>query len=151
MRTRTVLAIVLSGLLALAACGGDDDDDAGGGGETTTTRSAETTTTARETTTTSGGGTPAFLTFSVSESATCSDGNAEVTMAYTTRDVEDIAISINGGEFQETAGYGPNETDVVANLPCTAGQASEGSVRLRGCGAGNACAESEQKTVQISG
>jgi hypothetical protein len=50
-----------------------------------------------------------------------------------------------------TAGYGPNETSVVANIPCTVGEATEGSVQLRGCSESDACAESERQSVQISG
>jgi hypothetical protein len=150
MRNRKRIVPALSAALVFAACGGDDDDDAGGGGDTTTTQRETTTTEARTTTSAAEGGT-AFLTFTASDSAPCSDGSAGVTMAYTTRDVVDISIAVNGGGFEETAGYGPNETGVVANLPCTAGEASEGSVQLKGCSDGGSCAESEKQTVQITG
>ena len=51
-------------------------------------------------------------------------------------------------EFESTAGYGPNETDVVAEIPCDG--ATESSVTLRGCTEDNECAESERKTVTVT-
>ena len=143
---RTIVPLALSAVLVLAACGDDDDDsDSASGGDTTAAGGGEAATTAA-------GSGPAFLTFTASSNATCDDeGNAEVEMAYTTRDVVDISISIDGGAFAETAGYGPNETAVVADIPCTVGVAQEGSLRLRGCNQDGECAESETVTVEFEG
>jgi hypothetical protein len=47
------------------------------------------------------------------------------------------------------AGYGPNESDVVASIPCSG--AGESSIQLRGCTEDDECAASESKTVTITG
>ena len=60
-----------------------------------------------------------------------------------------IEIKIGGGEFESTAGYGPNETHVVTSIPCTG--AGESTIQLRGCTEDDDCADSESKTVTITG
>ena len=94
-------------------------------------------------------GTPSFVTFEVSSSVPCEDSNATATMSFTTENVAGIEIKIGEGDFESTAGYGPNESDVVAEIPCSG--AGESSIQLRGCTEDNECAESERKTVTITG
>jgi hypothetical protein len=77
--TRRLLHLAVAAVFAfaVAACGDDDDDDSGGGGATTD----------------GGGGmqagAPQFLSFEASSSVPCRDGNATVTMSYTTENVAD--------------------------------------------------------------
>ena len=140
-RTRTVrtLAVLAAASIFVAACG--DDDDAG----------SSTTTPASPTTDGGGGmqaGAPSFTSFEVSSTATCESGNAEVTMSFETENVVDISIKIGDGSFEETAGYGPNESDVVANIPCTGDGSS--SVQLKGCTEDGECADSPKRDVTIT-
>ena len=144
MRNRALLLLLVAFLMAIAvACGGDDDDDddTGGGGNTT------------ETTADDGGGSaqagaPEFVSFEASSEVPCEGGNATVDMSYETINVVSIEIRIGDGNFEETAGYGPNETGVVAEIPCEG--AGESSVTLKGCTEDNECAESDRKTVTIT-
>jgi hypothetical protein len=104
--------------------------------------------------TTSGGGSaqagaPVFDSFTVTSPATCSNGNAEVTMAYTTRNAVSIDIKIGNGSFASTAGYGPNETGVIASVPCSG--AGTSTVQLKACTENNTCTTSELQTVEIKG
>ena len=140
------LSAVALVVVALAACG---DDDAG----SPTTSPAVPTTPGSPTTTDGGGGmqagAPSFTSFEVSGSAPCQSGNAEVTMSFATENVVDISIKIGDGSFEETAGCGPNETDVVANIPCSGTGSS--SVQLRGCTEDGDCADSPRRDVTITG
>jgi hypothetical protein len=128
---------------------------------TTTTRAATTTTKAATTTTRGGGGAttstdpgmqagaPSFTSFELEESSVpCEGGNATVHFGFETINVVDISIKIGDGNFEETAGYNPNETDVVAEIPCTGAESS--SIQLKGCTEDNECAESEVKDVTIT-
>ena len=47
------------------------------------------------------------------------------------------------------ADLGPNETDVVANIPCSG--AGSSSVQLRGCTEDGDCADSPRRDVTITG
>lgn len=103
--------------------------------------------------TTDGGGSmqagaPSFATFEVSSSAPCQSGNAEVTMSYATINAVDMEIKIGGGSFAETAGYGPNESDVIASIPCSG--AGESTVQMRGCTETHECADSPVRHVTIT-
>jgi hypothetical protein len=138
MRARLAWPLVAVAVLGLTACGDDDDDSGGGSGPTTADGGGG-----------MSAGAPAFLTFEVSSSVPCQDGNATATMSFTTQNVVSIAIKIGDGSFEQTAGYGPNETDVVAEIPCTG--AGESSIQLQGCTEDDECAESERKTVTITG
>lgn len=162
--TLVVSALVVAGL---SACGDDDSSDTTTAAAATTTAAASTTTAKvttttakKETTTTRGGetttsnggmhaGAPSFTSFEASSSVPCEGGNATVTLKYTTINVVSIAIKIGDGNFESTAGYGPNETDVVAEIPCSG--AGSSSVQLKGCTEDNECAESEIKQVTITG
>jgi hypothetical protein len=150
---------VLLVAVGVASCGDDDDSAA-----TTTvapTTAAPTTQPDEPTTTRGGGGAttttdpgmqagaPSFTSFEISSSVPCEDGNATVTMKYTTMNVVSIAIKIGDGRFEETAGYGPNETDVVAEIPCSG--AGSSSITLQGCTEDNECADSETMPVTITG
>ncbi|MET0324334.1 MAG: hypothetical protein ABW219_03850 [Ilumatobacteraceae bacterium] len=151
MRSRSILSalpVVAVAAFGLVSCG--DDDDAGG----TTTPVGQITNPALPPTTTDGGGgmsagAPSFTSFDVSGSVPCEDGNATATMSFETINVVSIEIKIGDGEFESTAGYGPNESDVVASIPCSG--AGESSIQLRGCTEDDECAESESKTVTITG
>lgn len=125
---------------------------------TTTTTAARTTTTAARTTTSGGSPTsgpptsadgPRFVSFDVLPNAPCDGENATVTMAYATTGVETIAVSVNGQPYEGGAGYGPNETSVVANFPCPPGSPPEATVRLQGCAGDGRCAESEDRSVTV--
>ena len=94
-------------------------------------------------------GAPSFTSFDVSGSVPCEDGNATATMSFTTINVVSIEIKIGDGGFESTAGYGPNESDVVAEIPCSG--AGESTIQLRGCTEDDECADSEPKTVTITG
>jgi hypothetical protein len=93
-------------------------------------------------------GAPTFETFDVSATAACEDGNAQVTMSYTTLNAVDMRIKIGTGNFEETAGYGPNETSVIADIPCTG--AGESSVQMQGCVEDGQCADSPIRHVTIT-
>lgn len=146
MTLRTTIAraslAVLFATTFVVACGDDSDDGSGSG----------TTASGGGTATSDGGGAsagaPKFLTFEVSSSVPCEDGNATATMAYTTENVEEISIKIGDGEFATTAGYGPNETSVVAEIPCDG--AGESTIQLRGCTAGDDCVDSDVADVTIT-
>jgi hypothetical protein len=157
---------VLMVAVGVASCGDDDDTAATTTRAATTTvaptTAAPTTTRPEEPTTTRGGGgattttdpgmqagAPSFTSFEISSSVPCEDGNATVTMKYTTINVVSIAIKIGDGRFEETAGYGPNETDVVAEIPCSG--AASSSITLQGCTEDNECAESDTLPVTITG
>ena len=125
------LSAVALAAIALAACG--DDDDAG---SSTTSPAVPTSPTSPVSPTTDGGGgmqagAPSFTSFEVSSSAPCEGGNAEVTMSFETMNVVDISIKIGDGSFEETAGYGPNESDVVANIPCSGAASSSVQLNLK--------------------
>ena len=129
---------------------------------TTTTKAATTTTTKAATTTTRGGGgattstdpgmqagAPSFTSFALKESSVaCEGGNATVHFGFETINVVDISIKIGDGKFEETAGYNPNETDVVAEIPCTG--AGSSSIQLKGCTEDDECAESDVEDVTIT-
>ena len=70
-------------------------------------------------------------------------------MRYTTREIVDISIDVGGTGFKETAGYGPNETGAIAEIPCSG--AGTSSVQLKGCNANRVCVESDKKPVTVSG
>ena len=167
-------APMLLAVAGLAACGDDDDSAATTtaaaattAAATTTTKpatttKAETTTTKAATTTTRGGGgattstdpgmqagAPSFTSFELEESSVpCDGGNATVHFGFETINVVDISIKIGDGKFEETAGYNPNETDVVASIPCTG--AGSSSIQLKGCTEDDECAESEVQDVTIT-
>ena len=169
-------APVVLAVAGLAACGDDDDSAATTAAaattttaaatttkaETTTTAKAATTTTKAATTTTRGGGgattstdpgmqagAPSFTSFALKESSVaCEGGNATVHFGFETINVVDISIKIGDGNFEETAGYNPNETDVVAEIPCTG--AGSSSIQLKGCTEDNECAESDVEDVTIT-
>jgi hypothetical protein len=149
--TRTTLlwaALATVALVGAAGCGSDD------GGSTATTSGGGSATTAGGPTTTDGGGgmqagAPRFTSFDVSSSVPCSGGNATATMSFSTENVVEIEIKIGDGSFASTAGYGPNETSVVASIPCSG--AGSSSIQLRGCTEDHECADSEQKSVEITG
>lgn len=130
-------------LVVLTGC--SKSDDSSSDAKTTTTKA---TTTTEATTTTLATGTPEFTSFEVESPAVCEAGNATVHMAYTTENVDQMAVSVDGGEFAGTAGYGPDETDVVVSIPC--GGAGEGTVQLQGCTIKGECAESTKETVEIT-
>ena len=90
-----------------------------------------------------------FDSFTVTSPARCSNGNATVTMAYTTRNAVSIGIKIGNGTFASTAGYGPNETGVIASIPCSG--AGTSTIQLKACTEDNTCTTSQTKTVHISG
>jgi hypothetical protein len=146
---------LLLAVAGLAACGDDDDDSAA------TTTAAAATTRAATTTTHGGGGAttstdpgmqagaPSFTSFELkSSSVPCDGGNATAHFGFETVNVVDISIKIGDGTFQETAGYDPNETDVVASIPCTG--AGSSSIQLKGCTEDDECAESEVQDVTIT-
>ncbi|MFN8018857.1 MAG: hypothetical protein U0P45_12130 [Acidimicrobiales bacterium] len=148
-RGRTARAVAVGAvalLVVLTGCSKSDDSSS----DTTTTAKATTTEATTTTTeaTTAATGTPEFTSFEVKSPVPCQDGNATVHMAFTTENVQQMAVSVDGGEFAGTAGYGPNETDVVVSLPC--GGAGTGTVQLQGCNAANECAESTKETVEIT-
>ena len=94
-------------------------------------------------------GAPSFTSFELkSSSVPCDDGNATVHFGFETINVVDISIKIGDGKFEETAGYNPNETDVVASIPCTG--AGSSSIQLKGCTEDDECAESEVQDVTIT-
>jgi hypothetical protein len=68
-------------------------------------------------------------------------------MAWTTTDVDRLSIDIGGSGFKGTAGYGPNETSVVASVPCTG--AGQSTIQMQGCNVAGACAKSEKVSVTI--
>ena len=94
-------------------------------------------------------GAPSFTSFDVSSSVPCEGGKATATMSFETVNVVSIEIKIGDGEFESTAGYGPNETDGVASIPCTG--AGESSIQLRSCTEDDDCADSESEKVTITG
>ena len=167
-------APVVLAVAGLVACGDDDDSAATTAAaattttaaattttaETTTTKAATTTTKAATTTTRGGGattstdpgmqaGAPSFTSFALKESSVaCEGGNATVHFGFETINVVDISIKIGDGKFEETAGYNPNETDVVAEVPCTG--AGSSSIQLKGCTEDNECAESDVEDVTIT-
>jgi hypothetical protein len=139
---RTALTWIAAATIAVAgltACGSDDSGDT-----TPTTPSTSpavpdrptTPTSDRPTTpTTDGGGSaqagaPSFTSFEVSSPVQCQDGNATAQMSFETMNVVQIEIKIGDGSYESTAGYGPNESDVVASIPCSG--AGESSIQLRG-------------------
>jgi hypothetical protein len=69
-------------------------------------------------------------------------------MKYTTINVVSIAIKIGKGNFENTAGYNPNETAAVAEIPCSG--AGTSSVQLRGCTEDDECADSPDQAVTIT-
>jgi hypothetical protein len=94
-------------------------------------------------------GAPVFQSFQVTSPVACVDGNAEVTMSYATLNVVSIEIKIGDGSFAGTAGYGPNESGVVASIPCSG--AGQSSIELKGCTESLDCANSSKETVEITG
>lgn len=129
----------------MAACGSDDDSGSG-----TTAPSAPSAPSSEG----GGGGgmsagAPSFTSFDVSSSVACESGNATATMSFTTENVASIEIKIGDGSFESTAGYGPNESSVVAEIPCSG--AGESSIQLRGCTEDGECADSDSKKVTITG
>lgn len=94
-------------------------------------------------------GAPSFTSFTVSSPVECQSGNATVNMSYETMNVASIEIKIGDGRFEGTAGYGPNESSVVASIPCSGAETS--SIQLRGCTENNTCAESSKESVEITG
>ncbi len=78
----------------------------------------------------------------------CKDGNATVTMAFTTINVVSIEIKIGDGKVAGTAGYNPNETAAVASISCRG--AGQSSIQLKGCTEDNECATSEVQTITIT-
>jgi hypothetical protein len=78
----------------------------------------------------------------------CSNGNAEVTMAYATRNAVSIDIKIGDGAFASTAGYGPNETAAVASIPCSG--AGTSSIQLKACTEDNTCTTSDTEAIEIT-
>jgi hypothetical protein len=160
------LSAVAIALLGLAACGDD-------GASTASTSPAAPVTPVPDTSpavpvaptnpvppsnpvtpTTNGGGgmqagAPSFQSFEVSSSVACQDGNAEATMSYTTLNAVDMEIKIGSGSFGETAGYGPNESAVVASIPCSG--AGQSTVQMRGCTESHDCADSPVRHVTITG
>ncbi|MET0145471.1 MAG: hypothetical protein ABW328_11915 [Ilumatobacteraceae bacterium] len=91
---------------------------------------------------------PSVTSFDVSSSVPCESGNAAATMSCATTNVVSTEIEIGDGGFESTAGYGPDETDVVASIPCSG--AGESSIQLRGCTEDDECADSDSKTVTIT-
>lgn len=140
-------AIVLLAATSLFACSKSDADKASSGSGTPTT-AATTQESVASTTATPSDGTPTFTSFDVSPSVPCESGNATATMSFTTENVESIEISIGGGEFASTAGYGPNESDVVASIPCSG--AGTSTIQLKGCSGTDECATSDEATVDIT-
>lgn len=119
---------------SLAACGADDSSgsapmptDGGGGMQA---------------------GAPSFQSFTVSPSVQCENRNAEAHMSFSTLNVVDIEIKIGSGKFAGTADYGPNESDVIASIPCSG--AGTSSVQLRGCTEDHTCADSAAQPVEIT-
>ena len=49
----------------------------------------------------------------------CQDGNATANDELHHAERRELEIKIGDGEFAGTAGYGPNESDVVAEIPCS--------------------------------
>lgn len=150
-RGRRVLmaaAVVTLAATALLSCAKSDSD--GGSGTTAAPTTAAPTTEPAEVTTTaaSADGKPSFTSFEVSSSVPCQGGNATATMSFETKNVESIEISIGGGAFASTAGYGPNESDVVASIPCSG--ATTSSIQLKGCNGEDVCATSDKKTVEVT-
>jgi hypothetical protein len=94
-------------------------------------------------------GAPSFTSFSVSSPVECQSGSATVEMSYETVNVVSIEIKIGDGRFEGTAGYGPNESSVVASIPCSGAETS--SIQLRGCTENATCAESSTESVEITG
>jgi hypothetical protein len=146
-RRITIAAVVALAALTAAACG---DDDTAGSATTTPVRP---TTPIAPTTNAGGGGmsagAPSFESFVVASSVPCRAGNAEARMSYTTLNVVDIGIKIGNGGFEETAGYGPTDTDAVATIPCSG--AGTTTVQLRGCTEDGECADSPARNVTITG
>lgn len=148
--TRSValrVGVLLLAATSLFACSKSDDASSS---DTTapTTESTGTSGDDASTTAAPSGDGPSFTSFEVDSPVPCESGNATATMAYETEDVETIAISIDGGAFASTAGYGPNETDVVASIPCTG--AGEATIQLQGCNAADQCTDSDEATVEIT-
>jgi hypothetical protein len=132
---RTIGAALLTGVLLIAGCGSDEQSSTSSGGSDTTSAS---------------GGDPKFLTFDLtSTSEPCDSENATFTMSYSTENVDSMSIDIGGSGFAETAGYGPNESSVVAAVPCSG--AGSSSIQMKGCNVSGACAESEKISVTITG
>ena len=140
------LSAVALAVIALAAF---RDDDVG---SATTTPAVPTIPT---TPTTDGGGgmsagAPSFTSFEASGSpAPARTATPTSTMSFATMNVVDISIKIGTGDFEETAGYGPDESDVVAEIPCTG--AGSSSIQLRGCTEDGDCADSPRRDVTITG
>jgi hypothetical protein len=93
-------------------------------------------------------GAPQFTSFTVSDSVPCANGNATATMSFTTMNVVEIEIKVGDGAFATTAGYGPNESAVVASIPCQG--AGTSSIQLRGCTENHTCVDSPRRAVQIT-
>ena len=93
-------------------------------------------------------GAPQFLSFDVSPTAQCQNGNATAQMSFSTANVVSIEIKVGDGNFASTAGYGPNESSVVASIPCSG--PGESSIELRGCTENQTCVNSAQQDVQIT-
>jgi hypothetical protein len=94
-------------------------------------------------------GAPSFTSFSVSSPVECQSGNATVDMSWESINVVSIEIKIGNGNFEGTAGYGPNESSVVASIPCSGPETS--SIELRGCTGDDTCAQSSKESVEITG
>jgi hypothetical protein len=150
--TRTLLAGAALASLGLSACG--SDGGASPSPAPVTNPAQPTVPPAPPVPTTDGGGgsaqagAPQFVSFQVSSPVACVDGNAEVTMSYETMNVVSIEIKIGDGDFAGTAGYGPNETSVVASIPCSG--AGSSSIELKGCTESNDCARSPKASVEIT-
>lgn len=146
--TRSValrVGVLLLAATSLFACSKSDDASSN---DTTAPTTESTSGDDASTTAAPSGDAPSFTSFEVDGPVPCESGNATATMAYETENVETIAISIDGGEFASTAGYGPDETDVVASIPCTG--AGEATIQLQGCNAADQCTDSDEATVEIT-
>jgi hypothetical protein len=56
-------------------------------------------------------------------------------------------IDIGSTGFKESAGYGPNESGVVASVPCSG--AGQSTIQMKGCNTSGACGESAKVAVTI--
>jgi hypothetical protein len=136
---------VVALVIGMAACGDADDSGGGGGGGGTGGGGSSSTTDPGMR-----AGAPSFTSFELAESSVpCDGGNATVHMSFETVNVASIEIKIGDGGFESTAGYGPNESDVVAEIPCSG--ATSSSIQLKGCTEDDECAESEVQDVTVTG
>jgi hypothetical protein len=165
MTSSRILAASLAATaaLALGACG-SSSKTAATTATPTTTKAATTTRPATPTTkpgtptivptTAAGGGgaqagAPQWVTVEVTSPVPCQSGNATATMSYTTINVVTVAIKVGDGSFASTAGYNPNETHAVVDIPCKG--AGSSTVQLRGCTEDGTCADSPVRDVTITG